>query len=88
MTWMLAVVVLATWAYALVYVGGGAEASVLRGRVLVAAVLGGWALAFTRPLLLLLIPFATVVWLRTRAPAASSPRRPWLPPGLFLAGFR
>lgn len=87
MKWILAVVVVAAGAYALVYVAGAPEVSVLRGRVLVAAFLGGWALAFTRPLLLLLIPFATVVWLRTRGHTVCSPRPPWLPPGLFLTGF-
>lgn len=85
---ILAVALLAAGAYALVYAGGASEAGVLRGRVLVAGFLGGWALAFTRPLLLfLLIPFATVVWLRTSQRPSRDPRCPWLPPALFLAGF-
>ncbi len=88
MTWILAAAVLAAGAHALVYAGGASEVSVLRGRVLVAGFVGGWALAFTRPLfLLLLIPFATVVSLRARGRAAFTPRRPWLPPALFLIGF-
>lgn len=85
--WIIVVAGAAVWAYALVYVAGAPEVSLLRGRVLVAAFLGGWALAFTRPLLLLLIPFATVVWLRPRGRASSGPQWPWLPPALFLAGF-
>lgn len=87
MTWILTLAVLAAAAYGLVYAGGVPEASVLRDRVLGAAFLGGWALAFTRPLLLLMIPFATFVWLRPRGRAAPLRRWPWLPPALFLAGF-
>ncbi|MBI1734527.1 MAG: hypothetical protein HYR51_05070 [Candidatus Rokubacteria bacterium] len=88
MKWILAVVIAAAWAYVLVYGTGAAEASLLRGRVLVAGFLGGWALAFTRPLLVfLLIPFATVVWLRTSGRGSHDPRWSWLPPALFLTGF-
>jgi hypothetical protein len=88
MKWILAVAVLGAGAYALVYVGGASEVNLLRGRVLVAAFLGGWALAFTRPVLLLvMIPFATVIWLRARGRRASSPQWPWLTPALFLGGF-
>ncbi|HBH03617.1 MAG TPA: hypothetical protein DDZ42_17140 [Candidatus Rokubacteria bacterium] len=86
LTWMLAVGALAAGAYTLVYSGGAAGAGVLRGRVLLAAGLGGWALAFTPPLLVLLVPLATTVWLG--APERpSGPRWPWAPPALFLAGF-
>jgi hypothetical protein len=88
MKWILAVAALGAGAYALVYFGGASEASLLRSRVLVAAFLGGWALAFTRPLLVfVLIPFATVIWLRQRGHRAFSRRWPWLPPALFLVGF-
>lgn len=87
MKWLLAVAVLAAGAYALVYIGGASEAATLRGRVLLAGFLGGWALAFTRPFFLLLVPFATVAWLRTRGSAAPSPRWLCLAPALFLAGF-
>ena len=87
MTWALVVAGVAVSAYAVVYAAGMGEAAVLRGRVLVAALLGGWALAFTRPLLVVLIPFATVVWLGPREPTVSSPRWSWRPPALFLAGF-
>ena len=87
LTWMLAVGALAGGAYALVYSGGAAGAGVLRGRVLLAAGLGGWALAFTPPLLVLLVPLATTVWLGTPERGSSGPRWPWAPPALFLAGF-
>lgn len=87
MTWVV-VAGLAAGSYALVYAGGAPEASVLRDRVLLTAAAGGWALAFTRPLLVLVsIPFATVIWLRMSDRAAARPRWPWLPPALFLAGF-
>lgn len=82
---LLVVAALALGAYALIYAASPTE--ILRDRVLVAAFLGGWALAFTRPLLLLLVPFATIVWLRTRGRSASSTRWSWLSPALFLAGF-
>lgn len=88
MMWIVAVTGAAVWAYALVYVAGAPEVSLLQGRVLVAGFVGGWALAFTRPLLLfLLIPFATVVWLRTSGRPSHTARWSWLPPALFLTGF-
>jgi hypothetical protein len=34
-----------------------------------------------------LIPFATVIWLRARGHRASSGQWPWLPPTLFVVGF-
>lgn len=85
---ILGVSLLAAGAYVLVYVAGPFEAGALQGRVLVTGVLGGWALAFTRPLLLfVLIPFATVLWLRTSRHPPHDPGWPQLPPALFLAGL-
>jgi hypothetical protein len=85
---ILAVSLLAAGAYAAVYVGGPSKGGALEGRVLVTGVLGGWALAFTRPLLLfVLIPFATVLWLRTSRRPSHTARWAQLPSALFLAGF-
>jgi hypothetical protein len=83
---LLTIAIIAGGAHALVY-GGGVASSMLKGRVLVTAFLGGWALAFTRPLLLLMVPLTTVIWLRTGRQGASRPQSPGLSPALFLIGF-
>lgn len=80
-----ALVSVAAW---LVYGAGASAPAVFQGRVLLAALAGGWALGFTRPFVLVLLPFASVIGLRSpHAPGARPPQGAWLAPAAFLAGF-
>jgi hypothetical protein len=86
--WLLGVAALAAGSYWLVYGVGGPSAALLPGRVLLAAFFGGWALAFTRPLLLVLVPLATLVWLPVSdAPGIRPAPLRWSAAAPFLGGF-
>lgn len=77
-------------AAAVVYGPGPApSASPLRDNVLLSAFIGGVALAFSRPFLLVSVPFLTVLFRATKTEPAlrSGPGADWAPPITYITTF-
>ncbi len=66
-----------------------ASASPLRDNVLLSAFVGGLALAFSRPFLLVSVPFLTVLFRAASAArvVGSGPRAEWAPPITYVTAF-
>lgn len=84
------VIAVAATAAAVVYSPGRAPSvSPLRDNVPLSAFVGGVALAFSRPFLLVSVPFLTVLFkaARTKRAARSGPGADWAPPITYVATF-
>lgn len=69
--------------------GSSLSASPLRGYVLLSAFTGGVALAFSRPFLLVLVPYLTVLFGDLNRQKSGGSRRSidWVPPACYLGAF-
>jgi hypothetical protein len=66
---------------------GAPTAAPLRGQVLVSALAGGVALAFSRPFLLVLVPYLTVLLLHLKKEPAAAGGGDWRFPAIYVGGF-